>query len=182
MSNHFSSEHRDRIWGGSAMCPECPRDDWWGSKSCCLQPRERCPDPSGVTTFPSKWSDYISGLDWSGLGVEPAEAIWDCYLPSGIASLQGLLAPRPSPWGKADFKQGRIQPVKLGGVISAIFGSQVDTSWKCCDKTMDDRMALNREWCFPNCKISRWKVSFVGFRGVIAPIAPLGSGPGMKMN
>jgi len=53
MSNHFSSEYRDRIWGGSAMCPECPRDDWWGSKSCCLQPRERCPDPSGVTTFPA---------------------------------------------------------------------------------------------------------------------------------
>ena len=93
-----------------------------------------------------------------------------------------VACPTTLPLRKRRFQTGGIQPVKLGGVISAIFGSQVDTSWKCCDKTMDDRMALNREWCFPNCKISRWKVSFVGFRGVIAPIAPLGSGPGMKMN
>jgi len=30
-------------------------------------------------------------------------------------------------------------------------------SQHCCDKTMDGKMALYRECCFPNCKISWWK-------------------------
>jgi len=51
--------------------------------------------------------------------------------------------------------QGRIQPVRLEGAISVIFGSQSDygldtvremkhISPHCCDKTMDNEMALNR--------------------------------------
>jgi len=79
--------------------------------------------------------------------------------------------------------QGRIQPVSLGGAISVIFGSQVSlrvhsvkemkyTSQHCCDKTVDGKMALYRECCFLNCsKIIVKKVTFVGFRRVIAPIA-----------
>jgi len=58
--------------------------------------------------------------------------------------------------------QGRIQPVCLGGSISVIFGSQYHceftgvremkyTSQHFCDKTMDGKMALYRECCFPNC-------------------------------
>ena len=30
------------------------------------------------------------------------------------------------------------------------------TSQHCCDKTMDDKMALYLEFCFPNCKKSWW--------------------------
>jgi len=87
--------------------------------------------------------------------------------------------------------QGRIQPVSLGGAISVIFGSQVSlrvhsvkemkyTSQHCCDKTVDGKMALYRECCFLNCsKIIVKKVTFVGFRRVIAPIAPRGSAPGL---
>jgi len=50
-----------------------------------------------------------------------------------------------------------------GGAISVIFSSQVSlrvhcckrdeiasTSQHCCDKTMDAKMALYREYCFPN--------------------------------
>jgi len=47
------------------------------------------------------------------------------------------------------------------GAISVIFGCQVSlnvhyfkrdyTSKHCCDKKLDDKMALNSECCFPNC-------------------------------
>jgi len=52
----------------------------------------------------------------------------------------------------------------LGGAISIPFGSQVSfatvgevrySSQNFCDKTMDDKMALYRECCFPNC-IKLW--------------------------
>ena len=43
---------------------------------------------------------------------------------------------------------------------------------------MDGKMALYRECCFPKCKKNMVKkVTFLGFRGAIAPIAPLGSAP-----
>jgi len=31
------------------------------------------------------------------------------------------------------------------------------TSSRCCDKTVGGKMALHREWCFPNCAKSWWK-------------------------
>jgi len=56
---------------------------------------------------------------------------------------------------------------KPRGAISVIFGSQVSlrfdyckrmkyTSQHCCAKTMDDKMALYCECCFPNCTKSLW--------------------------
>jgi len=30
------------------------------------------------------------------------------------------------------------------------------SSQNCCDKTMDDKMALYRKCCFPNCTKSWW--------------------------
>ena len=71
-----------------------------------------------------------------------------------------------------------------GGAISVRFGSQVSqpfgsaremkhTSQHCFDKTMDDKMALYRKCCLPNCRKSRVnKATFAGFTGLIAPIAP----------
>jgi len=44
------------------------------------------------------------------------------------------------------------------------------SSQHCCDKTMDGKVALYREWCSPNCtKIIVNTVTFVGFRGSITP-------------
>jgi len=67
---------------------------------------------------------------------------------------------------RVTIRQGRIQPVRLGRAISVIFGSQVWNIRCCkrdkynsqhvCNKTMDDKMALYRECCFSNCKISWW--------------------------
>jgi len=67
-------------------------------------------------------------------------------------------------------KQGRIQPVSVGGkAISVIFGSQVSLrihycktdevyfTVHCCDKALDSKIALSRKHCFPNCKKSSWK-------------------------
>ena len=68
MSNHFSSESRDPSYISSAMCPECSKKDWRG-KSCWLNPQGKRPRGRPRTT----WSDYISDLAWSPLGVEPAE-------------------------------------------------------------------------------------------------------------
>jgi len=39
------------------------------------------------------------------------------------------------------------------------------TSQHCCDKTMDDKMSLYRDWCFPNFTNSLRKIYFASFRG-----------------
>ena len=81
-------------------------------------------------------------------------------------------------------KQGRIQPVSLGGAISVKFGSQV-LLWVHYCKT-DEIYFTTLLWhkngrqngpisqmLFSElCKILVNKVTFVGFRGTIAPIAP----------
>jgi len=66
-------------------------------------------------------------------------------------------------------KQGRIQPVSLGGAISGIFGSQFSVPVHYCKRhevglyfttllwqKMDVKMALYHECCFPNCTKSWW--------------------------
>ena len=71
--------------------------------------------------------------------------------------------------------QGRIQPVRWGGTISVIVGSQVSlrahyckrdeayfTTLR-CDKTMVGKMTLWRQCFFRNCT-KLWRVTFVGFR------------------
>ena len=64
--------------------------------------------------------------------------------------------------------QGRIQPESLGGgrvqkylVVNShndfpTVREMKHTSQQCCDQTMDDKMALCRECCFPNCTKSWW--------------------------
>ena len=58
-------------------------------------------------------------------------------------------------------EQGRIQPVILGGPgdfsniwshnsSAAVRGMKYISEY-CCDKTVDDKMAFNRERCFPTC-------------------------------
>jgi len=67
----------------------------------------------------------------------------------------------------ARFNIGRIQPIKLGGrfqqylVVKSHYGFTIVremkyTSWHCCDNTMDDKVALYCECCFPNCTQSWW--------------------------
>ena len=80
--------------------------------------------------------------------------------------------------------QGRIQPVRLGGAISAILVVKFHWGFAALrgmcytlqhyfDKTIDDEMALYRECCFTKCKKSRWikLLSYVS-RGEIAPTPP----------
>jgi len=61
--------------------------------------------------------------------------------------------------------QGRIQPVSLVGAILVISGSQVSWRLRYCKRdevyfrklllqNMDDKIALYRKGCFPNCKES----------------------------
>ena len=68
-------------------------------------------------------------------------------------------------------RKGGSSQYGWGGAISVIFGSQVSyrfstvirkkhTSQHCCNKTMDDKMALYHERCFPNCKKTWWKVAY----------------------
>jgi len=64
--------------------------------------------------------------------------------------------------------QGRIQPARLGGwqfqkylVVKShndfpTVREMKHTSQQCCDQTMDDKMAIYRECCFPNCAKSWW--------------------------
>jgi len=53
------------------------------------------------------------------------------------------------------------------------------TSQHCCDKTMDDKMALHRECCFPNCTKSWWMKLLLWVWGwMIVPIAPSWISPG----
>ena len=51
------------------MYPEGPTKDWWG-KPCWLNPLESDPD---VVQGLARWSNWISDLAWSRLGVEQAE-------------------------------------------------------------------------------------------------------------
>jgi len=45
------------------------------------------------------------------------------------------------------------------------------TSQQCCDQTMDDKMALYRECCFPNCTKSWWiKLLLQVLGGTVAPL------------
>jgi len=75
------------------MCSECPGKDW-RSKSFGLQSAPTGKRPTGRPR--SRWRDYISGLAWSRLGVDPAElseiAI-DCEV---FWVVLGLLPPRLS--------------------------------------------------------------------------------------
>jgi len=50
------------------------------------------------------------------------------------------------------------------------------TSQQCCDQTMDDKMVLNRECCFPNCTKSWWikLLSQVLGGGAVAPASTTG--------
>jgi len=70
---------------------------------------------------------------------------------------------------KLHLAAGRIQPLRLGGAISVISDTQSYngvagarpmemkySSQHCCDKTMDDKMALYHECCFPNCTKLWW--------------------------
>jgi len=88
MLKHFS-ELRDHNYVSSVMYPECPTKDWWGKP--CWSTRKRArrrPRP--------RWSNCISDLAWSSLGVEPAELseiAVDCDV---FRVLLVLLPPRPS--------------------------------------------------------------------------------------
>ena len=66
ISKQVSSQSRDSSHVGSAMCPSCPRKDWQGKF--CWQTGKR---PRGCLRI--RWSDYISDLAWSCLGLDPNE-------------------------------------------------------------------------------------------------------------
>ena len=89
------------------------------------------------------------------------------------------------------WQQGRIHLVRLGGAaISVIFGSQVSirdgfttvrgmqyTSKRCCDKTMDGKIALYRVCCFPKYTQS-WSINLLSqVLGGRSPQSPHTSAP-----
>jgi len=81
----------------------------------------------------------------------------------------------------AKWKQGRVQPVRLTGAVSVLFGSQVSwrghyckrdehTSQRFCDKTTGRQNGLMSQTLFSELnKIMVIKVTFVGFRRGISP-------------
>ena len=98
---------------------------------------------------------------------------------------KNLPAPTRMVRSPCNVNQGRIQPVRLGGggrfqwylVVKthtsfATVREIKYTSQHCCDKTMDDKNSLISRMFFSELyKIMVNKVTFVGFRGAIAPIA-----------
>jgi len=58
-----------------------------------LNPRESGPGPRGHPR--PRWSDYISDLAWSRLGVEPAE-VSGIAVDRDVFQALGQLSPRPS--------------------------------------------------------------------------------------
>jgi len=87
MSSHFSKS-RDPNYVGAAMCPECPIKERQALLATSTGKR-----PRGRSR--SRWSDYISDLAWSRLGVEPA-ALPEIAVDSEIFRVLRLLPSRPS--------------------------------------------------------------------------------------
>jgi len=93
MPSNFS-ESRDPSYVNSAMCPKCPRKEWRNKSVRPLSP------PTGKrpkVCQRTRWRDYISGLAWFCLVVDPAELseiAVDCEV---YRVLLGLLYPWPSP-------------------------------------------------------------------------------------
>jgi len=64
-----------------------------------------------------------------------------------------ILASTETDPGRKD-KQGDFGNIWKSSLITGHYcsvGEMKHTSQHCCDKTMDDKMALYRECCFPNC-------------------------------
>jgi len=96
MSSHFF-EARDPRYVSSAMCPERAGKDW-RSKTFRLQS-----SPAGKLSRSrprARWRDYISGLAWSRLGVEPAEVYLIAVDREVFRVFLGLLPPATLPKGK----------------------------------------------------------------------------------
>ena len=89
--NHFYAESRDPSYVGSTMCPECPGKDL-ARQALLAKPMGERPRVHPWT----RWSNYISNLAWSRLGVEPTE-LSEIAVDCEVSWVQlWLLAPRPS--------------------------------------------------------------------------------------
>ena len=88
--------------------------------------------------------------------------------------------------------RGRIQPVSLGGAISVMFGIQVSLRVHYCKRHevifttrlwqnngRQNVLIISRMLFSQLYEIMVHKVTFVGFRGMVAPIAPPGSAFGL---